>query len=164
MNTNDYRRRRSSLPAYDLPEKQAAVQVPIEAMKLVTRMRRRAGMTTYGLATNAAVDFNYLKKLERGEARNPSRAVLMSLGNALTAYTSLFSRRDVDRVLKAAGFPPPSRNVPAKEDDRTGRGNHGEFARPAPERKRPGFSIRSLFSRKKPATGRKGTGERGRRR
>ena len=164
MNANDYRRRRSSLPAYDVPEEQAAVQAPIEAMKLVTRMRGRAGMTTYGLARDADVDFNYLKKLERGEARNPSRVVLMSLGNALTAYTSLFSRRDVDRILKAAGFPPPSRNVPATEDDRTGRGNRGEFARPAPKRKRSGFSIRSLFSRKKPATGRRGTGGRRRRR
>jgi predicted transcriptional regulator len=63
-------------------------------------------MSCYRLALMAEVDQSYLARLEDGRAMNPSRDVLMRLLRALVEFTSEFTRRDADDILKAAGMAP----------------------------------------------------------
>jgi transcriptional regulator with XRE-family HTH domain len=123
-------------------------------MQLITRMRLKAGMSRYRLAADAGVDYNHVKKLETGVSRNPSRQVLVDLAGALAGYTSMYSQKDVTRILKAAGFPPPPVRPVDTDTGQAGdryaeRGNYGEFARPKHRAARSGFPILSLFHKRK---------------
>ncbi len=82
---------------------------PVEAMRVLAAMKRRAKVSTYKWASLAGVDGRYLARLETGEKRNPSRDVLIALARALVDHTPLFGEGDVDRVLRAAGLPPAPR-------------------------------------------------------
>lgn len=157
-------------PGREFRPRQAATvsPAPVEAMKVVVRMRQKAGMSLYRLSADAHVDYNYLKKLESRRSRNPSRQVLIALGNALVAHTSPFSQKDVDRILREAGFPPaPARTNDTQNETEgpyAGRGNYGEFARPPRKPTRSGFSLLSLFSRKKDSRKKSRAGGKGGRR
>lgn len=155
MIRSGHKRPTNPYPGREFRPRQAAIvsPAPAEAIKIVVRMRQKAGMSLYRLSADAHVDYNYLKKLESGRSRNPSRQVLIALGNALVAHTSLFSQKDVDRILREAGFPPAPARTNDVHDERegpyAGRGNYGEFVRPPRIPRRSGFSFLSLFSRKK---------------
>ena len=73
-------------------------------MLLVQEARERAGLTVYGLATLSGVDQTYLRRLLGGKRRNPSRDTLISLGEGLTHYDERFKKKDLERILKAAGM------------------------------------------------------------
>ena len=79
---------------------------PVKAILLLIKMRKKADVSCYMLATLARVDDRYLRRLEAGEARNPGRDHLIRLARALVGFTKLFDEDDVDRVLAAAGFAP----------------------------------------------------------
>ena len=79
---------------------------PIRAIRLLIKMRKKAGITTNGLADLARLDPKNYWRLEKGIARNPGRYTLIRLARALVRYTKMFDESDVDEVLKAAGFPP----------------------------------------------------------
>lgn len=79
---------------------------PVKSVEIIIQMREKAGLTYSQLARLAGTDRSYLRRLEVGESRNPGHDTLIDLAEALVDYTKLFTEDDVDRVLKAAGFPP----------------------------------------------------------
>ncbi len=79
---------------------------PVKAIQIVTNLRKKAKLSTWKLAELAYVDHRYLYRLESGEKTHPSRGVLIRLGRALVNYSKLFDEDDVDRILKAGGYPP----------------------------------------------------------
>lgn len=79
---------------------------PVKSIQMVIQMRGKAGITYSKLSTISRVDGSYLRRLETGVSRNPSRDTLISLLEALVDYTKLFTAKDVDRVLNVAGFAP----------------------------------------------------------
>ena len=79
---------------------------PIKPIRLLVKMRKRAGLTTFQFAALSYADYKYLQRLESGEADNPSRSYLKGKAESLVAYTSLFDIKDVNEVLKAGGYPP----------------------------------------------------------
>ena len=79
---------------------------PFKAIQIIMKMRKKARLSTWKLAELAYMDHRYLYRLERGEKTHPSREVLIRLGRALVHYSKLFTEEDVDKILKAAGFPP----------------------------------------------------------
>ena len=81
-------------------------QSPIKAIKLLIAKRKKAQLTTNGLAELASLDPKNYWRLEHGIARNPGRDTLITLTRALVRYSKMFDESDVDEVLKAAGFPP----------------------------------------------------------
>ena len=100
--------RRNNRPNRKEPEKPKAqkYQKPIKAIRMIIKMRESAKLTTNALAGYSRVDPKYVWNLERGISRNPGRRILINLTRALVAYTKMFSEKDVDAVLKAAGYPP----------------------------------------------------------
>ena len=98
--------RRPARPRGSRQPEQAKPPKPVRPIRRLIKMREKAGMSRYMLASMARQDDRYLKRLESGEARNPGRNVLISLGRALVAYTKLYNEGDVDKVLNDAGFAP----------------------------------------------------------
>jgi hypothetical protein len=80
-------------------------QKPIKAIKLLIAKRKKAQLTTNGLAELASLDPKNYWRLEHGFARNPGRDTLIRLTRALVRYSKMFDESDVDEVLKAVGFP-----------------------------------------------------------
>jgi hypothetical protein len=79
---------------------------PVKAIAIIVEMRQKAHITYSKLSTISGVDKSYMRRLERGESRNPGRDTLIDLARSLVNYTKLFTEKDVDRVLQAAGFAP----------------------------------------------------------
>ena len=86
---------------------------PVEAIRMVIKLRKKAGLTTNALAEAAYLDSKYLWNLEHGIARKPGRIILINLVRTLVAYSKMFTEEDVDAVLHAAGYPP----APKPPDD-----------------------------------------------
>ena len=78
--------------------------------KLLKKLRKKTKLTCYALARVANVDPTYLGRLERGERRHPSKEFLLRLGKALWDNSPKISRKDIDRLLKAAGHSPMRRD------------------------------------------------------
>ena len=74
------------------------------------KLRTNARLTHYGLARDAQVDYGHLRRLERGESRNPSRQLVLYIGQALLDASSDISLKDIDQLLLAAGYGPLPRN------------------------------------------------------
>ncbi len=74
--------------------------------KTLKKLRNKAKLTRYALARDSGVDPTYLARLERG---------------ALLDHSGKISLKDVDRLLKAAGYEPLPRNhvsiLPARRKD-----------------------------------------------
>ena len=79
---------------------------PVKAIQIIMKLRKNANLSTWKLAELAYVDHRYLYRLERGEKTHPSRDILIRLGRELVNYSKLFDEDHVDRILKAAGYPP----------------------------------------------------------
>ena len=77
---------------------------------VLLKLRTKAKMTSNALGEEAQVDPSYVVRLERGEKRHPSRRVLLKLGQALLDNSGDITLKDVDRLLKAAGYGPLPRN------------------------------------------------------
>ena len=77
-----------------------------KAIDRLVEMRRRSNMTRYRLSRASGVDYSYLKRLEAGTSRNPSRATLIALGRAMVAHSKIFTEADVDEILGEANFAP----------------------------------------------------------
>jgi transcriptional regulator with XRE-family HTH domain len=78
--------------------------------KTLERVREKAKMTCYVLARESRVDSTYLARLERGEKVRPSRQLVLRLGQALLDNSGDISLKDVNRLLRAAGYGPLPRN------------------------------------------------------
>ncbi len=77
-----------------------------EFAKVLVKLRQEAKLTRYALAREAKVDPTYLGRLERGEARHPTKEYVLKLGQALLDNSAKISLEDIDRLLKAAGHAP----------------------------------------------------------
>lgn len=89
--------------------------------KTLKKLRNKAKLTRYALGRDSGVDPTYLARLERGEKVRPGRPLTLRIGQALLDYSGKISLKDVDRLLKAAGYEPLPRNhvsiVPARRKD-----------------------------------------------
>ena len=93
----------------------------MEFAQTLKKLRNKAKMTRYALARDSGVDPTYLARLERGEKVRPGRPLVLRIGQALLDNSGKISLKDVDRLLKAAGYEPLPRNhvsiVPARRRD-----------------------------------------------
>ena len=78
--------------------------------KTLKKLRKKAKLGSYALARDAYVDPSYVAQLERGAKINPSRDMVLRLGQALLDNSGDMSLEDVDNLLKAAGYGPLPRN------------------------------------------------------
>ena len=83
-----------------------ATQRRTEFSLVLRRLRERSNKSRYKLAQFTGVNEAYLLRLETGERRNPSRDVVMKLGLALVADSSLVTLDDVNELLLSAGYAP----------------------------------------------------------
>ena len=83
-----------------------ATQRRTEFSLVLRRLRERSNKSRYKLAHFTGVNEAYLLRLETGERRNPSRDVVMKLGLALVADSSLVTLDDVNELLLSAGYAP----------------------------------------------------------
>ena len=78
--------------------------------KALKKSRKEAKLTGYALAKDSGVDPTYLARLEREEKVRPGRQLVLLIGQALLDNSGKISLKDVDRLLKAAGYrPEPAR-------------------------------------------------------
>ena len=58
-------------------------QILMSFGELLTKVRKTAKITIYRLARDARTDWTYVRRLETGERRRPSRRMVLELGQAL---------------------------------------------------------------------------------
>jgi transcriptional regulator with XRE-family HTH domain len=78
--------------------------------KTLRRLRSKARITSYCLATEAQLAPSHVRRLEKGERKNPSRRVVLELAQALLDSSGDITLKDVDSLLKSAGYGPLPRN------------------------------------------------------
>ncbi len=74
--------------------------------KELQKLLKRCQLSAYALGRITGLDPTFIKKLVVGD-RNPSRKTVLLIAKEIREYTSLFSDSDIDRLIKASGFPPP---------------------------------------------------------
>jgi transcriptional regulator with XRE-family HTH domain len=78
--------------------------------KTLRRLRNKARITSYYLAMEAQLDPSHVRRLEKGERKRPSRRVVLDLAQALLDSSGDITLKDVDNLLKSAGYGPLPRN------------------------------------------------------
>ncbi len=78
--------------------------------KTLKRLRKKAKMNRYTLAQESRVDPTYLARLESGAKVHPGRQLVLRIGQAFLDNSGKINLEDVDRLLKAAGYGPLTRN------------------------------------------------------
>ena len=78
--------------------------------KTLRRLRAKSRISSYYLATEAQLDPSHVRRLEKGERTNPSRRVVLELAQALLDSSGDITLKDVDNLLKSAGYGPLPRN------------------------------------------------------
>ena len=81
---------------------------PTEFQRLLRKLIEKSGASVYGLAKSASVDETYIRRWLSGERRRPSRRVAVNLAIGLTEYSAKISSRDAVRLIRAAGYEPPT--------------------------------------------------------
>ena len=74
--------------------------------KELLQLMKKCQLSPYGLSRLTQLDSTFIKRVVNGE-RNPSRNTVLLIAKEFRDYTSLVSDADVDRLIKASGFPPP---------------------------------------------------------
>jgi len=74
--------------------------------KTLAKLLKKARITKYRLATDGQVDPSYVTRLLNGERQKPSRRVVLALAQALLDYSGKITLKDVDNLLKGAGYGP----------------------------------------------------------
>jgi transcriptional regulator with XRE-family HTH domain len=69
-------------------------------------LRKKARISSYGLAVEAQLDPSYVRRLETGKRKKPSREVVLQLGQALVNSSGDISLNHVDELLRAADYGP----------------------------------------------------------
>ena len=82
---------------------------PTKFQRMLTKLVQKSALSVYRLAQLAEVDESYLRRLVTGEKRNPRENIVISLAMALREGSSSVSVRDIHRLIKSAGYRPPSR-------------------------------------------------------
>lgn len=73
--------------------------------KELKKLLDRCDLTGYGLAMMTGLDDSYTYKLLKGEKSNPRRQTVTDIGHVLQEeFPELVTTKDLDRLLKAAGF------------------------------------------------------------
>ena len=78
--------------------------------KTLRRLRNKARITSYYLATEAQLDPSHVRRLEKGDRKRPGRRVVLELAQALLDSSGDITLKDVDNLLKSAGYGPLPRN------------------------------------------------------
>ena len=78
--------------------------------KELRKLREKAKLSPYSLASLAGSDGGYIKRLEYGERRRPMRGTVLRWGQALLDSSGDITLTDIDQLLKAAGYGPLPRN------------------------------------------------------
>ena len=76
--------------------------------KELLALMKKCQLSPYGLSRLTELDPTFIKRVVIGE-RNPSRKTVLLIAKELYAYTSQITDADIDRLIKASGFPPPRR-------------------------------------------------------
>ena len=79
---------------------------PREFPAVLRVLRERSGKSIYRLAQYSGIIEAYLRRLETGERRNPTRDTVVKIGIALVQDSAEVSIHDVQELLLAAGFTP----------------------------------------------------------
>ena len=74
--------------------------------KQLKKLREKAKVTPYSLASLAGSDGGYIKRLENEERRRPRRDTVLHLGQALLDVSGDITLKDIDQLLNAAGYGP----------------------------------------------------------
>ena len=74
--------------------------------KELEKLMKTCQLSAYAMGRLTGLDPTFIKKLVAGD-RNPSRKTVLLIAKEVREYTSLISDADVDRLIKASGFPPP---------------------------------------------------------
>lgn len=83
---------------------------PTKLGRELKKLIEKSDISIYRLAKLSGVDETYVRRLVRGDKRNPSRGALGALALAMKEYSSRVSDSDIRRLLKAAGHKPPTAN------------------------------------------------------
>jgi transcriptional regulator with XRE-family HTH domain len=78
--------------------------------KTLRRLRAKSRISSYYLATEAQLDPSHVRRLEKGERKRPSRRVVLELAQALLDSSGDITLKDVDNLLKSAGYGPLPHN------------------------------------------------------
>jgi transcriptional regulator with XRE-family HTH domain len=70
------------------------------------QLRKKAKTTSYALAMEAQLDPSYVRRLETGKRKKPSRRVVLQLGQALLNSSGDISLNHLDELLRAADYGP----------------------------------------------------------
>ena len=89
-----------------LVESKKIKDAAIKYGQLLKRLREKAKMTQYRLAPDAGSDWKHVPRLENGEVKRTRRDTVLRLCQALLSNSNDIKLRDVDSLLKAAGYGP----------------------------------------------------------
>ncbi len=81
---------------------------PTKFGRELKKLIEKSDISIYRLARLSGVDETYVRRLVRGDKKNPSRGALGALALAMREYSSRVSSSDIRRLLKAAGHKPPT--------------------------------------------------------
>ena len=96
--------------ARGLIESKKTHDAAIKFGRLLRRLREKAKMTQWALATGSSSDWKHVRRLENGEVKRTGRYTVLRLSQALLDNSNDITLEDVDRLLNAAGYGPLPRN------------------------------------------------------
>ncbi len=79
---------------------------PTKFQRQLKKLIKKSGITIFRLAKLSRVDETYIRRLLRGEKRNPGEGTVAALALGLREYSSKISVRDFNRLSKSAGYEP----------------------------------------------------------
>ena len=77
-----------------------------EFVRELKKLRGRCNLTNYGLASETDHGPTHVRRIMSGEIKRPARYIVLRIGKKLMAYSAEITERDVDRLLRSAGYPP----------------------------------------------------------
>ena len=81
---------------------------PTKFQSQLKKLIKNSGITMFRLAKLSRVDETYIRRLIRGEKRNPGEGTVAALALGFREYSSKISVRDFNRLIKSSGYEPPT--------------------------------------------------------
>jgi transcriptional regulator with XRE-family HTH domain len=88
------------------PRFQDSLIASMSFARTLRQLRKKAKITSYALAMEAQLDPSYVRRLELGKRKKPSRRVVLQLAQALLNSSGDISLNHVDQLLRAADYGP----------------------------------------------------------
>ena len=77
--------------------------------RVLNELIRKSGVTPYAISRVHDEDPSYIYKLMKGERIKPSRETVTRIALALMECSHKISKKDADRLMRSAGYPPLKR-------------------------------------------------------